>query len=480
LSADLRASVPYQLAALILYSGGLTAFGVWMSRRVRDSNSFFVADRALGPGLVFATFLAANIGAGSIIAASGLAYSVGISAWWWVGSAGIGQLAFAAWVGPRMWRIAKEHGLYTAGDYLELRYGSPVRATIASILWLATLAILATQLIAMSEILEWVLGVPRWVGAVVGGVVMTIYFGTGGLLTSAWVNLIQLVVLLGGFAVAVPLAVSGAGGIEAVLAAAPEDPGYTSFWAAGGLVSFVLLMPAFVVSPGLLQKGFGAVDARALRLGVGLQALVLLVFALVPTTLGMVAHVYAPALTNPDFAVPTVLTLGLPVALGAVGLAAVFSAEMSSADAVLFMLSTSLSKDIYKRYVRPDASDGQVLRIARLAAVLGGGLGVVLTVLIPTVIASITIFYSILSVSLFVPVVAGLYTRRPGVPEALAAIAAGITGLFAVRMSGLQAASRWLDPTALGIVASAIAFFVVLISRRPSKNAPDTVHSARP
>ena len=196
--------------------------------------------------------------------------------------------------------------------------------------------------------------------------------------------------------------------------------------------------------------------------------------------MGMVAHVYAPALTNPDFAVPTVLTLGLPVALGAVGIAAVFSAEMSSADAVLFMLSTSLSKDIYKRYVRPDASDGQVLRVARLAAVLGGGLGVVLTVVIPTVIASITIFYSILSVSLFVPVVAGLYTRRPGVPEALAAIAAGITGLLAVRMSGLQAASRWLDPTALGIVASAIVFFVVLIVRRPSENAPDTVHSARP
>jgi SSS family solute:Na+ symporter len=243
------------------------------------------------------------------------------------------------------------------------------------------------------------------------------------------------------------------------------------------LVFFVLIMPAFVVSPGLLQKGFGAVDERALRLGVGAQAIVLLAFAAAPVTMGLVAHVYAPTLANPEFAVPTVLTLGLPVLLGALGLAAVFSAEMSSADAVLFMLSTSLSKDIYKRYIAPDASDARVLRVARLAAVAGGGAGVLLTILIPTVIDAITIFYSVLSVSLFVPVVAGLYSRRPGVPEALAAIGAGIAGLFAVRMSELTTVSRWLDPTALGIAASAMAFLLVFLARRTSAAPP---HPASP
>ncbi len=472
MSPDARIAVPVQLAVLVGYSLALMAFGLWVSKRVRSTGSFFVADRRLGAGLVFATFLAANIGAGSIIGASGLGYSIGVSAWWFVGSAGIGQLVFALWIGPRIWRVAKERGLYTAGDYLEERYGSPVRAVIASILWLGTLTILSAQLIAMSEILEWVLGVPRWVGAVVGGLVMTVYFSTGGLLTSAWVNLVQLVVLLGGFAIAVPMAIGIAGGWDAVLAAAPSDPGYTSFWATGGMVFFVLIMPAFVVSPGLIQKGFGAVDERALRIGVGAQALVLLVFAFVPMTMGLLAHTYAPSLANPEFAVPTVLTLGLPAVLGAVGLAAVFSAEMSSADAVLFMLSTSLSKDIYKRYVEPDASDEQVLRIARLAALAGGGLGVLLTIVIPTVIDSITIFYSVLSVSLFVPVVAGLYSRRPGVPEALSAIGVGVTALFAVRLGELSRLSAWLDPTALGILASAAAFVTVLVARRPAR-APD-------
>ena len=463
-----------QLSVLVGYSAVLIALGLLVSRRVRGSGAFFVADRQLGPGLLFSTFLAANIGAGSVIGAAGLGYTDGLSAWWWVGSAGIGSLLLAFWLGPRIWRVATEHGLYTAGDYLEHRYGSPVRATMATLLWLLTLVILAAQLIAMSEILEWMLGAPRWVGALLGGLVMTAYFAAGGLLTSAWVNMVQLVVLLGGFAIAVPLALSAAGGWDAVMAAAPAGPDGPSFLAGprSGIVLVALLVPAFIVSPGLLQKAYGARDVRTIRLGVGLQALVLLAFAFAPPIMGMIARTYDPALANPEFAVPVVLTEGLPALLGSLGLAAVFSAEVSSADAILFMLSTSLSKDLYKRYLAADATDEQVLRVARAAAIVGGVLGVLLAVVIPTVIDSLTLFYAVLGVSLFVPVAAGLHSRRPGVPEAMASIGVGIAVLFAVRLSGLGQISRWLDPTLVAIVASGAAFGAVFLLRRGRWAAP--------
>jgi SSS family solute:Na+ symporter len=83
------------------------------------------------------------------------------------------------------------------------------------------------------------------------------------------------------------------------------------------------------------------------------------------------------------------------------------------------------------------------------------------------VIASLTVFYSVLSVSLFVPIVAGLHTRRAGVPEALASIGAGVTALFAARLSAVGDISPFLDPTLLGILASAAVFGIVLLFRRP-------------
>ena len=98
-------------------------------------------------------------------------------------------------------------------------------------------------------------------------------------------------------------------------------------------------------------------------LGVGLNALCLAAYAIVPVVLGMVARVRYPGRSpSPELALPMVLVHGVPAAVGGLGLAAVFSAELSAADAVLFMLTTSLSQDLYRRFVAPEATEAQMLR----------------------------------------------------------------------------------------------------------------------
>ena len=87
-----------------------------------------------------------------------------MSAWWWNGSAAIGSLALAFLIGPRIWRLASEHNFYTAGDFLEWRYGQVVRGLLAALIWVGTLAILAGQLIAGSQVLTVVADLPRWAG----------------------------------------------------------------------------------------------------------------------------------------------------------------------------------------------------------------------------------------------------------------------------------------------------------------------------
>ncbi len=461
------------LLLILAYSAGLIGLGLWVGRRVETSQGFFVADRRLSAVLLFSTVLAANIGAGSTVGAAGLGYRDGLSAWWWVGSAGVGTLVLAFWIGPRIWRIASERGLYTVGDYLEVRYGRPVRATITALLWIGTPALLAAQLIAMAKILSFVAGTPHWAGVLIGGIVVTAYFTAGGLLTSAWVNMVQLVVLVAGFAVALPWAWTVAGGWDAVVAAAPNTEGYLNFWEGGrsGWIYLALLGPNFMVSPGLIQKVYGAIDERAIRIGLGATAAALFLFALAPPLMGMLARTFDPALADQEQALMLVLTAGLPVLLGALGLAAVFSAEISSADAILFMLATSLSKDLYKRFVRPTASDAQVLKVARAAALSGGALGVLLALVLPSVIGALSIFYALMAVCLFVPVVAGLYSRLPGVPEALAASGVGVITLISVELADLSGSSPLLDPTLLGIGASAVAF-VVVAAWRSSRAAP--------
>ena len=455
------------------YSVALTVAGLWISRSVRGSGDFFVAGRSLSAPLIFSTVLAANIGAGTTVGATGLAYTEGLSAWWWNGSAAIGSLALGFWIGPRMWRLAAQHGFYTAGDYLEFRYSPAVRGVVASFIWLGTLAILAAQLLAGAAVLTAVTGLSKEAGVVIGAVVMTAYFAAGGLLGSAWVNLLQLIVLIGGFVVAMPLLYSNVGGSAGFAAI---DPPHTRYWdvmystghGLSGWAMLVVLTPAFIISPGLLQKAYGAKDERAVRLGIGLQGIVQMFFAFVPVFFGMAARAAHLNVNNPNLVLPTVFTTQLPPLVGALGLAAVFSAEVSTCDAILFMLSTSLSKDLYKRFINREASDRQVLTVARLAAVAGGIGGVIFAIQLETIAGALRIFYSLLSVSLFVPVLGGLFVRRAGARDALASMAAGIGVLLIATYTGDGRGYGPLNPEMLGLLASAAAYGMVLLGRRPN------------
>src|SRR5205823_2782984 len=108
-------AINLHLALLLAYSALLIGIGQLIGRRVRGTSDFFVAGRSLGPGLIFSTMLAANIGAGSTVNATALGYTGGVAAWWWVGSAALGSAILAFWIGPAIRREAAAHDLRKIG-----------------------------------------------------------------------------------------------------------------------------------------------------------------------------------------------------------------------------------------------------------------------------------------------------------------------------------------------------------------------------
>lgn len=459
-----------QLVLLLVYTAGITLFGVWIGRRVRGAGDFFVAGRSLNWALVGGTVLAANLGAGTTVGAAGLAYRDGISAWWWNGAVAIGTLVLAFWAGPRLWKLASERNYLTVGDFLEDRYSSTVRAVVAILLMVGTLAILAGQLIAGAAVLEVVGGIPRWQGVMIGGVAMTMYFTAGGLLSSAWVNAVQLFVLIGGFLIALPVVLGRVGGFEGIAAAATVPPHYWDpFYSMGprsGWTMLILLTPGLIISPGAVQKSWGAESIRALKIGIGIAAVVQLAFSFLPVLLGMSARVHYPDIASQNLVLPTVMLNELPVLLGALALSAIFSAEVSTCDAILFMLSTSASKDLYQRFFNPAATSDQILRVARIAAVIGGITGMFLAIRLATVVDALSIFYSLMSATLFVPVAGALLVRGATARDAMAAIVGGVGTLLTVYFA--TSGKGWWDPAMWGLIGSTIGFATSRALARPA------------
>jgi SSS family solute:Na+ symporter len=291
------------------------------------------------------------------------------------------------------------------------------------------------------------------------------------MLSTIWVNLVQLVVLIVGFAVALPFAFDAVGGWEGLRSATDSGGSYWSPWRGGGSgwIFLAMLGPSFFLSPGLLQKVYGARDDRTVRIGVLANAAVLVVFAFLPVLLGMIARALHPGLVNRELALPVLLVNDMPVAIGSLGLAALVAAEISTADAILFMLSTSLSRDLYKRFLRPAAADADVLRVARITSVAAGVAGVAIAIVVTKSVAdALSTFYTLLSVSLFVPVLGGLFWRALGARQALVAMAVGVLVALAAQFVFAGALPPEVTPAMVGILASVSA---AVASTRPGRTA---------
>jgi SSS family solute:Na+ symporter len=465
------------LIGILAYSVLLMSIGVHIGRRVKSASDFLVAGRRLGARLIFSTFLAANLGAGSTVGATGLGFRFGLSAWWWVGSASIGTLLLATFLGPKLWEIAKNNALSTMGDFLEWRYGRAVKATIACLLWLGTLAILAGQLIAISWILNVVLGLPKWAGCAVGGLVAVVYYSAGGLMASAVVNMIELTVTMSGLLLAVPFALHAVGGwsrlvdqVNAHQVSGRLTQSVNLFSVTGVgirqiLAYLAILAPSFMVSPGLVQKLYGARNQETVRLGVGMNSLAQAGFAIVPAILGLCALAAYPHLSNPELALPTVMMKLLPKWMGIWALAAIFSAELSATDAILFMLSTSLAVDLYKTFLNPQVSDKKLLLISRVTAVVAGATGVLIAMLLSSIVVAVSIFYGLLAVSLFVPVIAGLYSKRVDSQAVLASIFGALAATLLISRYTHGRGLWVLSPQAIGITTAGLIVSLVTLLR---------------
>jgi solute:Na+ symporter, SSS family len=462
------------LLILVTYALLMIILGMFFARRVKTSSDFYVARRDLSATLLLATLLAANIGAGSTVGATGLGYRDGLSAIWWVGSAGVGSLILAFSVGPRIWAVAQRHNLYTVGDYLEFRYNRQVRLLVAVLLWAGSLAILAGQLMAIAWILEVTVGISKSWGCLIGALVATIYFTAGGLAGSARVNLLQLGIKLVGFGGALSWLLVESGGWSGIR---------TNFEVRGQLHYFnlsgheasswwrylIMLAPSFIVSPGLLQKIFGARSVAAVRRGVGLNALLLLAFSIVPVIFGLIAYLRYPHLVNRELAMPTLLMEALPLWLGGLLLGALFAAEVSTADAVIFMLSTSVVRDLYQLRIEPAADDRHLMRATRVVAILCGLGGALLAISLDTVVSALTIFYTLLTAALLLPIVAGLYLPCVNARIALLSIftSTGLTLILELVNRAGWAGSQGVPATPLlwGVLAGGAVMLVPALQR---------------
>ncbi len=243
------------LIFIIIYAIILILAGFFVKKYVKGAVDFFVAGRKLNSKLLCTTLIAANIGAGSTVGITGIAYKYGVSSYWWIFMSAIGTAVLAFLVGPKIWEKSMKYNLYTLGDYLDIRYSKYFKGAISIMMTIGTLALFAGQLMGIAWILDVTSGIDKNIGILIGAVVVVLYFSSGGLLSSAIVNVLELVIIILGFIIAVPFCIKSVNGFSglhtAILNNLPANEGVNYFSLKGIGIStivgwFLMLTPSFL------------------------------------------------------------------------------------------------------------------------------------------------------------------------------------------------------------------------------------------
>jgi SSS family transporter len=476
------------ILVFLLYFLALIALGWYGMRATRDEADYWIAGGRLGWALGGGTLASTHVSAGTFIGTIGVMYTAGWSFGWVLLTIPLAYWFVAAVLAPRFTRTRA----LTLPAFIETRYYSRwLRALAALIILIAITVYIQAQIVAGGLIGNIVFGLPTAWGMTLFTAILLAYTVTGGMFAVVYTDFLQLAIMVVGVLVAVPVAlarVDGAGELFALV----QSVNPRVFEWQGALPPTLLLTMGLafflgtVATPEKLVRLYAMKDMRTIRRGILFATVCITVLNLLVFILGLVAVVLFPALPRGDLSMPMIASAVLPAPIGALMLAAVTSAMMSTVDSLLLVAGSALSYDIVqtlapnrdltseharKRRVWLDRLGVLVVGTAPLLLLLSGVGARQLVQFI------VLLFTAIMGASFFMPVVAGVLWRRATREGAAAAMVGGIVVTFVWKAAGPAS----IDPVLPGFLCSAVLLVVVsLLTPPPPANALEPYFGGEP
>ncbi len=427
------------LLAVITYLGLLVIGSIWGSRKIRTGDDFLVAGRSLPAHVLVFTLLSTWIGSGSLFAGAGLGYRVGFAALWQSAGAWVG-IALIYWIAPRVRNIAQ----YTVPDILELRYGPAARVlgTVTTVIAYSTIA--AYQFRGGGRLLELLAGVDPKTGALITAIFCVIYTSLAGMLSIAYLDVVNGSIMTIGVVLAGGFLVADAGGLSVALTQLRPDQ-VSLFGSLSPQTALAIFFPTMFLLLGeanMYQKFFSAKDARAAKMAVvGWIAGTLIVETLI-ISIGVFGSQAIVGLGTEasEAIVISVALQALPTVVGIVLVCGASAIIVSTANSFLLTPATNMMHDVYQRFINPDVSDTQVLLYTRLMVVALGVIGYVAGNFFPTILAMALWAYTMYGASITPALLAAFVWPRATRLGGVASIGIGIMTTLVWEIIGMARA----------------------------------------
>ncbi len=349
------------------------ALGLWVARRkMAGTRDYFLAGDGLPWYTIGASIIAANISTEHFIGMIGVAYAVGfvVAQWEWGN-----WFTFSALI----WIFLPYYirgGLYTMPEFLERRYNPTCRylfAVCSLVLWIV--AQMAVVMLAGGKAMKGMFGWDETATIIGLALLAGSYTIYGGLISVAWTDLLQFVVMMLGGLVVTVIGLDKVGGLPELMRLAPEkfkiiypitDKEYPWFGVWSLFISIGIWYNC--TNQFIVQRCLGARSEWDARMGVVFAGFMKILLPLLVVIPGIVAFQLYPNLADKDQAFPTLVRELVPAGLSGIVMAGLASGMLSHISSVLNSCSTVFTIDLYRPCLRLEPPQKHLVLVGRVSA----------------------------------------------------------------------------------------------------------------
>lgn len=402
------------ISVLVVYFAAMIGIGLKGKKNYGQTfDSKISANKTVGVWLFMGGAVGAHIGNGFVVGGAGDAASLGLTGACYGLACALSYVVVAATVNKKVY----ETGYVTLPSYLKQRYNDKTIVVVVSVVHVIKyIANIGVQLMA-GKALFVALGLNGTVGVFVMMGVVLVYSALSGLWGTLATSVVQTVVIVLGL-VGAAIYIIATGGITSITSAVtagtlPADylklfPTTSSF--TGLLISGITMGMGMMADQCMIQRVCSCKSSSTAMKGWIFSICVLVGAAFLPVLCGMYGRTMFGVTGNPAFF--SVVINVFPAFLGAIMIAAVLAAIMSSCDGFLVGISSIVGNDLYRGMIKPNASEKELNRLDLICSAVAAIVAVVIALYVNSIIGMLFTICSFSAATCFAPFIGGLFWKR--------------------------------------------------------------------
>jgi Na+/proline symporter len=461
---------------LVGYFAGITAFGLWMARKIRTSGGYFLGDRSLPWWVMVGQSFGTGTNAENPVAQTGASYAGGFATIWYQWKNMLATPFY--WLMAPWYRRAERT---TMGEIVEDRYGRG----LALVYTVFAIAFFVFNQGAMLKGAGRIISVASGEAVTANGVVVAmaaaflLYSFFGGLIASAYTDFVQGFLIIVLSFMLIPTGLAAVGGFAGMRAELP--PWFFQVYNEASQVdAFTIAMltlnglVGITAMPHMVTMNAAGSSERAGRVGMTYGSFVkrfcTIGWALTGLIVGALVIQQGAALKHKEdaFGYACLHLLGP----GFVGLmvSCVLAANMSTCSNFMVNTGALFTRNIYKDYLRNRAADRELLWVGRVSGLGLTLLGILFALWVDEVLQAF-LFTETIAALMGIMFIGGLLWRRANRYGAFAATLAAFVvyyGLNYLATGRLLLVYTWTaGPFAWAMVAGFASLVLVSLATRP-------------